>query len=64
MWADYLEAPNLMIAQMWRDVLDGEGLPTRIMPKGDITDWSEYKPFRVLVPVGRHHVADEIIRKL
>ena len=64
MWVDYRKAPNLMVAQMWRDVLEGDGLPTKIVPEGDILTWSERAPFRVLVPRGREHVADEILRKL
>ncbi len=64
MWVDYRKAPNLMIAEMWKDVLEGDGLPTKILPEGDVLDWSERAPFRVLVPKGREHVADEILRKL
>ena len=64
MWVEYRRAPNLMIAEMWQDVLEGDGLPTRILPEGDITTWGERRPFKVLVPKGREHVADEILRKL
>jgi len=64
MWIDYKKAPNLMVAEMWKNLLEGEGLPAKIMPEGDILDWSERVPFRILVPKGREHVADEIIRKL
>lgn len=64
MWIDYKKAPNLMTAEMWKNLLEGEGLPAKIMPEGDILDWSERVPFRILVPKGREHVADEIIRKL
>ena len=64
MWVEYKEAPNLMIAEMWKDLLEGEGLPTRLLPHGDIAEWSETSSFRVMVPRGREHVADEIMRKL
>ncbi len=64
MWVDYRKARNLVIAEMWKDTLEGEGLPTKIIPEGDILDWGERVPFRVLVPKGREHVADEILRKL
>ena len=64
MWIDYKKAPNLMIAEMWKSLLDGEGLPARIIPEGNILDWSETSAFRVMVPKGREHVADEILRKL
>ena len=64
MWTDYKRASNLMSAQMWKDVLEGDGLPTKILPDGDIMTWGERSTFRVLVPKGREHVADEILRKL
>ena len=50
MWVDYREAPNLVVAEMWKNVLEGEGLPTKILPEGDITTWGERVPFRVMVP--------------
>ncbi len=64
MWVEYRKAPNLMIAGMWKDVLEGDGLPTKILPEGDIMSWGERVPFKVLVPKGREHVADEILRKI
>lgn len=53
-----------MLAEMWKEVLEGEGLPTRIIPEGDILDWGEKVLFKICVPMGREHVADEILRKL
>ena len=53
-----------MMAEMWKEVLEGEGLPTKILPEGDILSWGERVSFRILVPRGREHVADEILRKL
>ena len=64
MYTDYLEAPNLMVAEIWKDALESEGLPTKILPKGNILNWGERVPFRIMVPKGREHVADEILRKL
>ena len=64
MWTDYRKTSNLMAAQMWKDVLEGDGLPTKILPDGDVLSWGERVSFRVLVPKGREHVADEILRKI
>ncbi|MSQ22075.1 MAG: hypothetical protein EXR53_02035 [Dehalococcoidia bacterium] len=64
MWVEYKKAPNLIIAEMWKQLLEGEGLPARLLPEGDIQDWGEQVPFRIMVPRGREHVADEILRKL
>ena len=64
MWTEFRKVPNLMTAEMWKELLESEGLPTRILPEGDILEWGEQVPFRVLVPRGREHVAEEILRKL
>jgi hypothetical protein len=61
---EFKRAPNLMSAEMWKEVLEAEGLPTRILPEGNILDWGERSPFRIYVPKGREHVAEEILRKL
>ena len=64
MWTEFKSVSNLMTAEMWKEVLEGEGLPTRILPEGDILDWADRTPFRIMVPKGREHVAEEILRKL
>ena len=64
MWVDFMKAPNLMVAEMWKDAMEGEGLPVRLLPEGNILDWGERVPFRIMVPRGREHVAEEILRKL
>ncbi len=64
MWVEYKRTQTLKIAESWKNLLDGEGLPAKILPVGDVLDWAEDVPFMVMVPKGREHVADEIIRKL
>ena len=49
---------------MWKSLLEGEGLPAKILPVDGILEWSETAKFRLMVPKGREHVADEILRKL
>ena len=51
-------------AETWKNLLEAEGLPTKIIPENGLLDWSEKSNFRILVPKGREHVADEIIRKI
>ena len=63
-WIEYKRVPNLMLAEMWQGLMEGEGLPVRLLPDGDILSWSETAPFIVYVPKGREHVADEILRKV
>ncbi len=65
MWTELLRAPNLMIAELWKEALDNEGISTMIAP--DVSDWvgvTEDTPRRIMVPVSRKHVAEEVLRKL
>jgi hypothetical protein len=64
MWTEFKRVTNLITAEMWKEVFEGEGLPVRILNDGDILDWSERSTFRIMVPRGREHVAEEILRKL
>jgi hypothetical protein len=64
MFTDYRKAPNLIIAEMWKSAIEAEGLPVKIIPNGNILEWGERVEYRVMVPKGREHVADEILRKL
>ena len=63
-WKEFKKVSDLMTAEMWKEVFESEGLPTLILPEGDITLWGEQVPFVVYVPKGREHVAEEIMRKL
>ncbi|MDE2765533.1 MAG: hypothetical protein OXI25_03760 [Chloroflexota bacterium] len=64
MWVEYKRAPTLMAAEMWQEILEGEGLPVRLLPVDGLEAYAESAAFRVMVPRGREHVADEILRKL
>ena len=64
MWIKYLEAENLIVAESWKELFEGEGLPVRLLPKLGLENWSDSTEFSIMVPRGREHVADEIVRKL
>ena len=65
MWTKYSTAPNLISAEMWINTIESEWLPCKILPENqDILDWSENSSFVIYVPIGREHVADEIMRKI
>ncbi len=63
-WTPFRKAPNLLIAEMWKELFDAEGLPVRILPEGEVRTWGETTTFVVYVPRGREHVAQEILRKI
>jgi hypothetical protein len=64
MWVEIKKAPNLMMAEMWKEFFEGEGVPTRIMPEAGLPMGQEETAYRILVPEDKQHVTEEVLRKL
>jgi len=64
MWVEIKKANSLMIAEMWKEAFEGEGIPTRILPLSGEVPGREIAVYRVLVPEDKKHVIDEVLRKL
>ncbi len=64
MWVEVKTASNLIIAEMWKELFEGEGIPTRLMPVSGIPMEQELTTYRIYVPRDKRHVIDEILRKL
>jgi hypothetical protein len=64
MWVQVKTAPNLMIAETWKELFEGEGIPTRILPDLSKPGTGEFATYRVLVDQEKTHVIDEILRKI
>ncbi|MGA2367432.1 MAG: hypothetical protein ABSF74_02515 [Dehalococcoidia bacterium] len=64
MWVQIKSAPNKMIADMWKDFFEGEGIPTRILPDSDKLEMKEMVPYKIYVSQERVHVVEEVLRKL
>ena len=64
MWKEVKVARNLAVAQMWKDLLEGEGIPTKILPADGLTDSSESPEYKVYVPTDKAHIVEEILRKI
>ena len=64
MWKEVKQAPNLMMAEMWKELFEGEGIPTRIMPTSGLPMGQELTTYRILVPEDKQHVIEEVLRKL
>ena len=62
MWTEIKVAPNLIIAEMWKELFEAEGIPTRLLPEG--SDVGERARYRVLVPELKKHLIEEILRKV
>ena len=64
MWVEVKKARNLMLAEMWKEFFEGEGIPTRILPTSGNPIGQELATYRILVPQDKEHVVSEVLRKL
>ena len=64
MWVEIKKARNLMTAEMWQELFEGEGIPTRILPTSGTPIGQESATYRILVPQDKEHVIAEVLRKL
>ena len=64
MWVEIKQAKNLMMAEMWKELFEGEGIPTHILPVSGEAPGRELTIYRVLVPEDKQHVIEEVLRKL
>lgn len=54
-----------MLAEMWKEFFEGEGVPTRILAEGkEGLGGIESVPYSVFIPQEKSHVILEILRKL
>lgn len=53
-----------MVAEMWKELFEGEGVPARILPASGIPVGQESAEYSVLVPKDKEHVIREVLRKL
>ena len=53
-----------MTAEMWKELFEGEGVPTRILPESGLPIGQELTTYRILVPEDKEHVIEEVLRKL
>lgn len=64
MWTEIKQAQNLVTAKMWKELFEGEGVPTRIMPVDGLPIGQELTAYRILVPEDKKHIIEEVLRKL
>ncbi|RLC93567.1 MAG: hypothetical protein DRI39_05290 [Chloroflexi bacterium] len=63
MWVQIRTAPNLIVAEMWKEFFEGEGIPTRLLVDPDSPTSGVSATYRVLIPEEKDHVVEEILRK-
>ena len=53
-----------MMAEMWKELFEGEGVPTRVLPTSSEPIGQELAAYRILVPEDKKHIIEEVLRKL
>jgi hypothetical protein len=53
-----------MLAEMWKELFEGEGVPTRLLIDPSKPGGVETATYRVLIPEEKQHVVEEILRKV
>ena len=64
MWVEVKKAHSLMVAEMWKELFEGEGIPTRLLPAAGEPVDREMAGYSVLVPQDKEHIIEEVLRKL
>ncbi len=64
MWVEVKKAPNLIMAEMWKEFFEGEGVPARVLPDHDEPGIGGAPRYRILVSQEKVHVIEEMLRKL
>ena len=64
MWVEIKKAESLMVAEMWKELFEGEGVPTRLLPESGGSPGQELATYSVLVPNDKKHIIEEVLRKL
>ena len=53
------------MADMWKDFLEGEGIPALVLPEGELTaNPGEHASFRIYVSQEKEHVVREVMRRI
>ena len=64
MWVEVKKTKSLMVAEMWKELFEGEGIPTHILPASGMPIGQESAEYSVLVPKDKEHVIKDVLRKL
>jgi len=53
-----------MVAEMWQELFEGEGVPARILPASGVPIGQEFTGYSIMVPKDKEHVIKDVLRKL
>ncbi|MBI4300122.1 MAG: hypothetical protein HY677_03225 [Chloroflexi bacterium] len=59
-----MKAPNIIVAEMWKELLENEGVTARILPDPEKPGGGDDAPRLIYVPRTRIQVAEEVTRNI
>ena len=62
MWSKFMDVKNGYAAEVWKELLDAEGVSNRVVPP--LAGAPMTQPREIWVPDSKTHVAAEILRKI
>jgi len=62
MWIHIKTAPNAVMADAWRELLENEGIPCQVKPDPAEKHLGDLAHQRIYVPKDRVQVAEELLR--
>lgn len=63
MWVYVRTASNLITAEMWRELLENQGVPTLLHVEPDKRHLGIGAPHEVLVPKEKKFIAEDVLRE-
>jgi hypothetical protein len=65
MWAEFTRTKNGFVAEVLKELLNAEGMSVRVVPPVGGPAAAGWLDERVVyLPTGKHHVAQEILRRV
>jgi len=64
MWVEYRRVSNQILAETWKNLLEGQGVPVHIVSDPVHPDGGISTPKRIYIPASKTQVADEVLRKV
>ncbi|MBI2303882.1 MAG: hypothetical protein HYU86_03940 [Chloroflexi bacterium] len=64
MWILFRRVPNVIMADMWKELLESEGVPMRILVAPDEAGMGDAAARLIYIPEQKSHVAAEALRKI
>lgn len=64
MWVVFRKTPSRVSAEMWKEFLEAEGVPARVLMEAGKESLGDSAPHVVYIASGKQHVVEEMLRNI